>query len=458
MILAVIGINHETASVETREQLAFSSKQVKELVQKLIEGQPIKEASVLSTCNRTEVHFTVNTGQIEAGKNHIMTYLSDFSDLDPREYVDHLYFITDQEAVSHIFKVTAGLNSLVTGETEILGQVKKAYQLSDEAGGVDSIFHGLYQQALRTGKRVHRETGINDNAASVSYASVELATKIFGSLQNRRALIIGAGKMSELAARHLYSNGVKDVIVINRTIERAKNLADKFGGLYASYDQLSEWLNEIDIVITSTGAPHFVIKEEQIKRAMKSRKYSPMFLIDIAVPRDVEPSVNNQDNAYLYTIDDLEAVVESNMQERQEEARNAELIISEEVAEFMVWYKTRDVVPLISALREKAEDVRKMELEKYHKKLKNLSPKEQEAVDKLTKSIVNKILKEPVLRIKEFAVEDKSELYMATLAQLFDLEDEVIPKDGEEHSSSKEVESVTQSSTERGHHESDFHN
>ncbi|UMZ73202.1 glutamyl-tRNA reductase [Natranaerofaba carboxydovora] len=426
--IILLGLNHKTADVEVREKLALTPDKAKEFINLMIKQGIVTEGSIMSTCNRTEIYAMVE--EFYAGKELLVKLLSEFCDVKSEEFEPHLYTMENQKAVYHLFQVASGLDSMILGETQILGQVREAYKMSDECGGVGSCFHGLFQHALSAGKRVHSETQINDNAASVSYAAVELARDIFGTLENKTVLLIGAGKMSELTAKHLNSDGA-NVVVVNRTIERAKECAKKIRGQYAPYEELSSWLHNSDILISSTGAPHYVVNKSDVKKAMEKRNNKPMFLIDIAVPRDIEPEIKDFDNVHLHCIDDLQNVVESNMEERREEADNARMILHEEVAEFMVWYKTRDVVPLISALRKKAEGIRTNELERYDKKLKNLSKKERNAVEGLTKSLVNRILKEPVLRIKNFAVEDKSDIYGATLAHLFDLDESLVPKSDE---------------------------
>ncbi|WP_158212449.1 glutamyl-tRNA reductase [Natranaerobius trueperi] len=427
MDVVVLGLNHKTAPVEIREKLSFNSKEVKQFISSTVEKKNLAELSVLSTCNRTEIHFL--TDNVMEGINNIINALTNYCNLTQGYLYDYLYTKTNEEAITHIFEVAAGLNSLVIGETEILGQIKQAYYLSDEAGGISSIFHGLYQHVIKAGKKVHSETQINDNAASVSYASVELAKEIFGDLKDKSVLLIGAGQMSELCAKHLLNNGVKSLTVLNRTLERARRIADQFGASYASYEELHNRLQEVDILISSTGAPHFILRDRDIKTVMDSRNYSRMFLIDIAVPRDIDPYINNIDNVYLYCIDDLESVVESNMKVREQEARKAKIILNKEVIDFMAWFKIREVVPLISALKDKADNIRESELQNFQTKLSNLSDKEKQVIDKLTKRIINQLLKEPVLNIKELAAKEKSDVVEVTLAQLFNLEEQVLTKE-----------------------------
>jgi glutamyl-tRNA reductase len=428
--LITVGINHKTAPVELREKLSFSDSQLTRSLAFCKECEPITECVILTTCNRTEIYAAGSDR--EELLTQIMGMLAEIKGIDTGAVRPNLYIHNQEKAVDHLFTVTAGLDSMILGETQILGQVKNAYTLGTAAGTVGSVFHALFRQAVTAAKRVQTETAINQNAASVSYAAVELAKKIFGRLDNRTVLVLGAGKMSELTLRHLYDQGVKKVIVVNRTKERADKLAACFGGVSEYYDKRRDCLIEADIVISSTGAPHFVLDKEEMASVMRTRRGKPIFLIDIAVPRDIDPRVNDLDNVYLYDIDDLQAAVASNLKEREHEAVKARLIIQEEISEFQIWFKTQEVTPLIAALRRKAETIRQSELDISLKKLGNLSDKEKKHVDNLTRAIVNRILREPVLRIKEFALEDKSDLYVASLCQLFDLEEPVNGQNGHE--------------------------
>lgn len=418
--ILVVGINHKTAPVELREKLSFTDSQLDRSFAFCREHGELFECVVLTTCNRTEIYATGR--QEEACRQAVLELLANVKGIDPAAVLPNLYIYSRERAVQHLFHVTAGLDSMILGETQILGQVKDAYARANAAGVVGSIFHALFRQAVTGAKRVQTETAINQNAASVSYAAVELAKKIFGRLNERTVLVLGAGKMSELTLRHLYDQGVRHVIVVNRTKARADQLAACFGGVSEEYSRRRECLVRADIVISSTGAPHFVLDKEEMAQVMRARRGRPIFLIDIAVPRDVDPEVNDLENVYLYDIDDLQAVVSANLKEREQEAAKARLILKQEMDEFLVWFKTQEVVPLIAALRQKAESIRKAELEVSLRKLGNLSDKEKKHVDNLTRAIVNRILREPVLRIKEFALEDKSDIYVASLCQLFDLD------------------------------------
>lgn len=421
--ILIVGINHKTAPVELREKLSFSESQLTLSLAFCKANTEIQECVILTTCNRTEI-YAVGEEQ-ELLLKRIMQLLAEIKGIDTEALRPNLYSYTQTKAVEHLFTVTAGLDSMILGETQILGQVKEAYAKGKGAGTVGNVFHALFRQAVTAAKRVQTETGINQNAASVSYAAVELAKKIFGRLDNRTVLVLGAGKMSELTLRHLYDQGVKKVIVVNRTKERADKLAHSFGGVADYYENRRDCLTQADIVISSTGAPHFVLEKEEMGIVMRARRGKPIFLIDIAVPRDIDPKVNELDNVYLYDIDDLQAVVAANLKDRQHEAAKARLIIAEEISQFQAWVKTKEVVPLIAALRNKAETIRQTELEVSLRKLPNLNDKEKKHVENLTRAIVNRILKEPVLRIKEFALKNKSEVYVASLCQLFDLTEEL---------------------------------
>ncbi|MBS3887343.1 MAG: glutamyl-tRNA reductase [Dethiobacter sp.] len=421
--IMIMGINHKTAPVELREKLSFTESQLTRSLAFCKASCEISEAIILTTCNRTEI-YVVGAGE-ELLRLRIMQLLAEIKEIDTVALRPNLYLHTREKAVEHLFTVTAGLDSMILGETQILGQVKDAYAKGKEAETVGAVFHALFRQAVTAAKRVQTETGINQNAASVSYAAVELAKKIFGRLDNRTVLVLGAGKMSELTLRHLYDQGVKEVIVVNRTKERADKLAHSFGGVAEYYENRRECLIKADIVISSTGAPHFILEREEMAAVMRARRGKPIFLIDIAVPRDIDPKVNELDNVYLYDIDDLQAVVAANLKDRQHEAVKARLIVKEEIAHFQTWLKTQEVTPLIAALRHKAETIRQSELDVSLKKLANLSDKERKHVENLTRAIVNRILREPVLRIKEFALEDRSEVFVTSLCQLFDLTEEL---------------------------------
>lgn len=335
----------------------------------------------------------------------------------------YFYYHDSHEALHHLFRVAASLDSMVIGEAQILGQLKEAYTCSFEAEGTNVVLNRLFRHSFAVGKRVRTETEIGDSAVSISYAAVELAKKVFEDLRGRRAIIIGAGEMSELTTKYLVANGVSSVLVANRTYERAVELAERFSGRAVKFDELPEYIARADIIISSTGAPHYVIKKEDVAKAMQKRRNNPIFFIDIAVPRDVDPEVNNIYNAFLYDIDDLQSVVDANLSERAREAKKAEVIVEKEVEKFISWLSSLEVVPTISALKEVAEIIRQQETEKVFNKLGSLTERDKNIINALTSVIVNKLLHQPIVRIKECAERKDGYLYIESLRHLFDLEE-----------------------------------
>ncbi len=421
MHLITVGLSHKTAPIEIREKLTFPESRQEEALARLTSSDEIAEAAILSTCNRTEL-YTV-AGSPEAGKDAIVDFLADYHDLDRTELARYLYGMEDAAVVLHLFRVVSSLDSMVLGEAQILGQTKDAYEHALEYGTTGRVLNRLFRQSFEVGKRVRTETEIGESAVSISYAAIELGKKVFDTLNGKTVLVLGAGKMSELTAKHLVSNGVKQVLVANRTFERAEELARRFEGEPIEWDAMFERMREADIVISSTGAPHYVVTRDKVAGAMKGRSGRPLFLIDIAVPRDIEPAVNDVNGCYLYDIDDLNGVVESNLEERMREARRAEAIIEEEMAEFGAWLEGMEVVPTIAAIRARAEQTRQAELEKALKRLPGLSEKELQTVEKLTESIVNKMLHDPTARLREAAAEKDGYELVDAVRQLYALDE-----------------------------------
>lgn len=399
MHLTLVGLSHKTAPIEIREKLTFPAHVQPQALSALTHNDEIAEAVILSTCNRTEVYAVAAS---EAGSDAVIDFLCDFHDLDRHELARYLYVVEGHAVVKHLFRVVASLDSMVVGEAQILHQVKEAYDLSCESGAAQRLFHKLFRQSFELGKRVRTETAIGENAVSISYAAVELARKVFDTLEGRTILVVGAGKMSELTAKHLVSQGVHSVLVANRTFERAEELAEKFQGTAIPYDRLFERMREADIVISSTSAPGYVIDKAQVAGVMKGRR-SPLFLIDIALPRDVDPAVNELSGAFVYDIDDLNGVVQSNLDDRMREARRAEVIIEEEIATFESWIESLEVVPTIAAIRAEAERIREEEYTKALKRLGALSDKDRATIEALTQAIVSKMLHEPTARLRDAA-------------------------------------------------------
>ncbi|MDI6689336.1 MAG: glutamyl-tRNA reductase [Actinomycetota bacterium] len=420
MHIIVMGLSHKTAPVEIREKLTFPESKLEESLQCLLKYDHISEGVILSTCNRTEIYAV--SDDPDRGKEDLIKFLSQYHNLDPKKFRNHLYFRHSIDVIHHLFEVVTSLDSMVVGEAQILGQVKGAYAHAFEAHATSVIFNRLFRHAFKVGKRVRTETGIGESAVSVSYVAVELAKKVFEDLAGRTVMIIGAGEMSELTAKHLVANGVTSVLVSNRTYERAVELANRFHGKAVKFDEFPDYMVDTDIVISSTGAPHYIVKRKTVAEAMRRRRFKPIFLIDIAVPRDIDPEVNKIYNVFLFDIDDLQSVVDANLAERAREARKAELIIDREVEEFMAWLSSLEVVPTIAALRKRAELIRKGETEKALNKLGELSEREKNIINALTGVIINKLLHEPIVRIKECSRRKDGYLYIESLRHLFDLE------------------------------------
>ncbi len=430
MDIIVLGLNHKTAPVHIRECVAFPEKTIHEPLRALHAVPGVRETMILSTCNRVEIAAVVESR--EQGAAAVRAFVAGHHEVVESELVPHLYLHAGADAVRHLFRVASSLDSLVVGEPQILGQVKDAYQYAREAGTIGMVLDRLLKKALSVAKFVRTETEIARSAVSVSFAAVELAKKIFGEIEGRSAMIIGAGEMAELAVKHLVSSGVREVFVANRTFEKAVALAQEFGGSAVKYEDLFDQLVLSDIVISSTGAPHFIIKGEDIKKVMTRRRHRPMFFIDIAVPRDIEPSVNDIDNAYLYNVDDLQTVVDGNIKERRKEAEKAEGIVDQEVGTFEKWIASLQVVPTIVQLRQSVDAMRAAELEKSLGKLAHLADKDREQVALLTQSIVNKILHSPLTVLKESSQTPEAGVYLEVTRKLFNLADPPAGQGGDE--------------------------
>ena len=418
MQLALVGLSHKTAPVEIREKLAFNADDLGNALRSLVSCDGISEAMILSTCNRVEVLAEA------PDEGAIRDFLCAYHRISNETVTNHLYTLRNNEVIRHVFRVAASLDSMVVGEPQILGQVKEAYRFATEAGTVGMHLGSVMDRAFAVAKKVRTETGIAQSAVSVSYAAVELARKIFGDLSGKSVMIIGASKMGELAARHLKRAGVSMVMVTNRTFERAVEMAQLFEGAAVQFEQLNDHLDRADIVISSTGAPHFVITKPNAEQIIRRRKNRPMFFIDIAVPRDIDPAVNEIDNVFLYDIDDLQQVVDENMAERVKEASRAEEIVDYEVEAFCTRLRTRAVVPTIVELQDQLERLRRAEIERNRKHLGPMTPEQQEAVDRITRSMVNKILHHPISHLKALAHDPKGPEYIKLVRRIFNVRDE----------------------------------
>jgi glutamyl-tRNA reductase len=419
MAIVVVGLNHTTAPVAVRERLAFSEAA---LAQALTHFRPpeVQELVILSTCNRVEIYM--QTRDADASAASCVDFMAACHTVTSSQFIAHLYQLSDLEAVRHLFRVAASLDSLVLGEPQILGQVKAAYLAAQAAGRTGSILAPLFERALRVAKTIRTETGINDHAVSVSYAAVELAKKIFESLQQRTVMVLGAGDTAELAARHLVSQGIAGMFIANRTSERAVHLAQALQAKAIPWEAFPEHLAYTDIVISSTSAPHPIIAPAMVREAMRARRSRPMFFIDIAVPRDVDPAVNTLENVFLYDIDDLQNVVQENRRERQREALAAEELVWQEVRQFEQWLAVRDAVPTIVALRQHAEAIRRQEFDKALHKFGPLDERQRRVLEALTCGIVNKLLHAPTVSLKRASQEGQVRDAVHMVRQLFNLD------------------------------------
>src|SRR4051812_23582156 len=413
MNFQLIGVNHNTAPVEVRERLAIPESRLAEALKVFCSHPGVDEGMILSTCNRVEL-----LAQTKNGSCDLRSFVHEYFHLNPAELAPHLYEYREQDAIRHLFRVTSSLDSMIVGEPQILGQVKEAYATARSVGAVHSRLDTLLTRAFAVAKRVRTETAVGNSAVSVASVAVELAKKIFGTLQGKHVYLVGAGKMSELAARHLVAHGAGAVFVANRTHQRALELADRFSGKAILFEQLYDTAADADIIITSTGAPHHIFRREHGEMFLQKRKNRPMFFIDIAVPRDVDPAVNDLDGIFVYDIDDLQSVVLSHTSDRSKEAARAEQIIEQEVTRFYERIDSLDVVPTIVSLQGHLETIRQAEIDKVRGRLGALSPEQALAVESMTKGIVNKVLHTPISTLKYAAQTKQRDPEATTIIEL----------------------------------------
>jgi len=419
-MIALTGLNHKTASVAVREKIFAGCQEKKDLLPALRSIVGVEEVLYLSTCNRVEVIASI----AEDGKalKALSAFLAQNGGLTDQEAAGCFYEYRDEEAVRHIFRVASSLDSMVMGESQILGQVKDAYRDALEKYATGVVLNRLMHCSFRAAKRVRSETGIAVNPVSVSHAAVELAKKIFGSLDGKKILLIGAGEMAELTGTQLIEKGAQSIIIANRSLAQAELLAEKFHGKAVSLDSLEKKLVETDIVISSTGAPDFIVTAAMLKKIHHQRRNRLLFLIDIAVPRDIEPAASELENVYLYNIDNLQDIVDENVHARRKEAIRAEKIVDEEVERFVNWQRELESVPTIVSLHNKAEDIVKAEMEKASGWIGNLTKEDQEKIEALVHSIVNKVLHSPVTVMKEESSDISSRDIVAAVRRLFRLD------------------------------------
>lgn len=391
MSIVLVGLNHKTAPVEVREQLAFSDEACSRGLRQLVDGEVLREGLIVSTCNRVEVLTSTGSGFLDEGTARITKFLSESRSLPDDSFREHLYCHAGDQAVRHMFRVASSLDSMVIGEPQVLGQVRRAYSVAVGAGTTGRVLNRLVNHALRVAKRVRTETGIATSAVSVSFMAVELGRKIFNSLAGHTVLLVGAGEMAELAARHLVNAGASRVLVANRSDEAARKLAHQFGGESIDFACLTDHLATADIVICSTSAPGYLITPDMAREVLEKRRNRPSFFIDISVPRNIDPAVGELPNLFVFDIDDLEAVVASNIREREREAERAELIVDSEVTQFQQALRALDIGPTLGALRKKLQDIAKSEMERQRNRLGHLSPEQERAIEAMLTSTVNKI-------------------------------------------------------------------
>jgi glutamyl-tRNA reductase len=418
MKLFLTGLNHRTAPVEVRERLAFEEQGLPAALGTLTKHPGMLEGMILSTCNRVEITVAAEEN---ADADAVEHFLADAHSVEHSWMSPYLYRHDGPDAIRHLFRVASSLDSMIVGEPQILGQLKHAYATAKECGAISGFLDLVLTRAFNVAKRVRSETDIGQSAVSVSYAAIELAREIFGSLDGKRVLVVGAGKMSESAARHLRRAGVSEILVTNRTRERAIAMAEEFQGRVIDYESFSQCMPDVDIVIASSGAPNYIITREQMRAVIGKRKNRPMFLIDIAVPRNIEPQVNDLANVFLYDIDDLDRVVESNVKGRVEVAVEAEDIIREEVDRMVLRLKTREVTPTIVSLQEQLELWRTAEIERQRGKLGGLSEQQEEAIQAITRGLVNKIAHGPITELRRQAADPGGTHVMGVIRKLFRL-------------------------------------
>jgi glutamyl-tRNA reductase len=411
--------------VEVRERLAISESRLPEALKQFAQYPGVDEGLILCTCNRVEL-----LAQTKNGSADLRGFLRNFFQVEPSELDQHLYEFHEQEAIRHIFRVTSSLDSMVLGEPQILGQVKEAYATARAVGAVHSQLDLLLTRAFAVAKRVRTETAVGSSSVSIASVAVELAKKIFGSLTGKSVYLVGAGKMSELAARHLIAHGASSIFVANRTYDRAIRLAQKFDGQAIEFSRLYDTCDRGDIVITSTGAPHAIFRREHGELFLSRRKNRPMFFIDIAVPRDVDPDLNKLDGIFVYDIDDLQQAVSSHVADRKKEAEHAEQIVNSEVERFQARLQTLDVVPTIVSLQDHLETIRQAEIDRVRGRLGSMSPEQELAIETLTRGIVNKIMHTPISTLKTAARDPEATTVVDLVRRLFNLQDRKAAKSG----------------------------
>lgn len=418
--IILIGLSHKTAPVELRECIALTGDETEKALTGLRAHSEVTESMVFSTCNRVEILMAAKN--VDSAVHTAKTLLSESKRIPIEQFSKALYILHDDDAVRHIFRVASSLDSMVVGEPQILGQIKDAYLTATRQKTSGPLLNRLLHRAFFVAKRVRSETGIGDRAVSISYAAIELGRKIFGTINGITVMLIGAGEMAELAIEHLMGHQAGDIIVANRTFERGLALAKQFHGRAIHFDEWIDQLKSVDIVISSTGATEYVITRSQVKKCLRDRRNRPLFFIDIAVPRDIDPKIHRLSNTYVYDIDDLKAVVDENMKDRRQEAAKGERIVAEAAVQFKKWYESLRVVPTIVALREKIESIIDHEIDVTLSSLNGLSSEEKQAMARMKAALVNKVLHDPTIFLKKTGCREDRALYLDVTRKLFDLD------------------------------------
>ncbi len=419
--IVLIGLNHTTAPVELRECIAFTPEDTLVALDRLKQEPAIDEVLVYSTCNRVEILMV--TDDIPVAVDITKNFIASIHQIPLERFENFLYHRENDDAVRHVFRVAASLDSMIVGEPQILGQIKTAYQTATQQKASALILNRLLHRAFFVAKKVRTETGIGDRAVSISYAAIELSKKIFDSLVKKKVLMIGAGEMAELAVEHLLRQKVGDLYVANRTFERGVSLAKRFKGQAIRIEEIPQWLEQVDIIISSTGSSNLVIQRDQVKAAMRARRNRPLFFIDIAVPRDIDPQINRLNNAYVYDVDDLQNIIEENLEDRKKEALKGERIVDEAVIRFREWYDNLNIVPTIVDLRNKLNKIIENELHRTFPNLQQASVTDQEALQKMTGTMVNKIMHDPTRLLKMEGHHINKPVYLDLMRRLFNLDE-----------------------------------
>ena len=422
MHLFLLGVSHRTAPVDLRERLDFSSRDVGAAVEALATRLSAPETVVLSTCNRSEIY--VASEEPDRARQDVISFLSEYHQLPEDVFLPHVFTWRDHDAARHLFRVAAGLDSIVVGEPQILGQVKEAFQASSERHCSGPLLNKTFEWAFNVGKRVRTETALGEGAVSIAYAALSPARKIFGRLQGRRVLVIGAGEISTLTAQHLRNQGVAEIVITSRTTAHAEALAQAVAGRAIPWKEMPNALSQADIVITATGAQRPIITRAAVEAATGRKRSGPLFIVDLAVPRDVEASVGDIEQVFLYNVDDLQGIVQENLSRRTAEIDRAEHIVTEELGRFIAWQRSRAAVPTIRALRERFESTRQAELQRLKGKLSGLPPEVFDKVDEITRLLVEKLLLEPTEQLKALPDQETQVVFAEVLNRLFQLRDE----------------------------------